>query len=251
MLLIVAGAVGVPLAFLYLATRGRKPRVDVSVLRLAVDARARRALQAELQRIAGMARTSDAGGLLSMLRQVSIKLRACREAWTYAGVVDTRPMKPEQAQAFFQAQVQQARAVFQHELVRAADGAVSTAAAPPDLRARPEEGAGLVVITIAVAARVKIANFGDLPETEDVRRWLEAVRQIKSHDLVAVEVIWTPAAEEDRMSSVELETLYPEMKKLRDATSTAGRTFCDHCGGLFPAELQACPHCGAKVSQVA
>lgn len=62
--------------------------------------------------------------------------------------------------------------------------------------------------------------------------------------MVAVEVIWTPAEENDRLSSAELETLYPELRKI-DEKSMTGRVFCASCAGPFAAELGACPHCGA------
>ena len=62
--------------------------------------------------------------------------------------------------------------------------------------------------------------------------------------MVALEVVWSPAAENDRMSTAELEQFYPEMK-LIDPNSIAGRVFCAYCNGPFPAELLNCPHCGA------
>ena len=62
--------------------------------------------------------------------------------------------------------------------------------------------------------------------------------------MLALEVVWSPAAENDRMSTAELEQFYPEMK-LIDPNSIAGRVFCAYCNGPFPAELLTCPHCGA------
>ncbi len=64
--------------------------------------------------------------------------------------------------------------------------------------------------------------------------------------LAAVEIIWSPAAEEDRMSTAELEQRYPELRKI-DETAIAGRVFCAYCRGLFAMELLECPHCGAPI----
>ena len=52
------------------------------------------------------------------------------------------------------------------------------------------------------------------------------------------------------MSSLELEQLYPEMKRIRGDT-LVGRATCRYCGGQFPAELINCPHCGGRIDQAA
>jgi len=57
--------------------------------------------------------------------------------------------------------------------------------------------------------------------------------------------VWSPAAEDDRMSSAELEVLYPELERVR-GSMRVGRVYCDHCGGPYPAELLACAHRGGK-----
>jgi hypothetical protein len=67
---------------------------------------------------------------------------------------------------------------------------------------------------------------------------------LQGQQMVALEVIWSPAAENDRMSTAELESVYTELK-LIDPNSIAGRIFCAYCSGPFPAELLNCPHCGA------
>jgi len=65
--------------------------------------------------------------------------------------------------------------------------------------------------------------------------------------LIALEVIWSPSAENDRLSSVELEVLYPELHRVAENTMI-GRVFCGFCAAPYPAELQRCPSCGAPVS---
>jgi uncharacterized membrane protein len=226
--------------------------IDVSALRLGIDHRARRQIQDTMRRIAESADTSSKRGLARMLREVAVALRKARSTWVYAGVTNAEPMSPEKAEKFFRAEALRARAEFKHELIRAHDGVKTTADAPDDLRARPEEGLGLVVVTIVVAARVRIVDFHEPDDGEEIRGWLEVMSRIDNLDLTAVEVIWTPAAERDRMSSVELEARYPGMKKIRGRTGDAvGKTFCASCSGLFPAELGSCPHCGAPVKDAA
>ena len=60
----------------------------------------------------------------------------------------------------------------------------------------------------------------------------------------ALEVIWTPSTENDRMSSAELEVLYPELRRM-DENTVIGRVFCGYCAQPFPAEILRCPSCGA------
>jgi uncharacterized membrane protein len=223
--------------------------VDVSVLRVVVDWRERKFIQGELDRIAKSADTRSTPGLVRMLREVTVVLRRVREAWLYAGVVNARPMRAPEAEAFFQHHAQDARTRFREELIRNAGGATAARTAGA-LEARTDEGEGLVVITLIVAARGNLLDFHDLADAEQVRRCLESLGNLTSASLVAVEIVWSPAAEDDRMSSSELERLYPDVQKIR-GSAMAGRVHCAYCGGPFPAELATCPHCGARVSEQA
>lgn len=94
----------------------------------------------------------------------------------------------------------------------------------------------------------------DRPVTSPVPRHATALRSALNSllalgptNLVALEVVWSPALETDRMSTAELEQLYPELA-LIDPASIAGRTFCAHCTGPYARELMTCPHCGAPAS---
>ena len=75
------------------------------------------------------------------------------------------------------------------------------------------------------------------------RRLLDGLSTLSPQEVVALEVVWTPADENDRMSSAELEARYPSLTKL-PARPPAGRVFCAYCRGPFAAELPKCPHCG-------
>jgi uncharacterized membrane protein len=228
----------------------RAKRLDVSVLRLALDARARTYMQAELARIMKHSDTRGPAGLAVMLRDVANLLRQHHRSWAYAAVVNHDPMDPASAEAAFHRHAGEARATYKDELLRATAGTVTTAAGP-EYRARPEEGPGLVVVTLVVCARGKLVDFHDPTEPEEIRRWLEAMAQLHGGNLVALEVVWTPAAENDRLSSVELEHHFPSLKKLLGCDPFIGRTLCESCSGIFPAELRACPHCGARVKDAA
>lgn len=98
-----------------------------------------------------------------------------------------------------------------------------------------------------VAARSEPLERESTDPAMDAVRLLSALEDVANPaSLAAVEIIWSPAAEEDRMSTAELEQRYPELRKI-DETAIAGRVFCAYCRGPFAMELLECPHCGAPI----
>jgi Protein of unknown function (DUF1517) len=65
---------------------------------------------------------------------------------------------------------------------------------------------------------------------------------------LAVEIVWQPAEDADRLSSIELEAKYPRSQLIPINGALVGKTFCTYCGGPYPAELVSCPHCGAPAA---
>lgn len=218
--------------------------VDISAIQLGIDWRARRELQAHLERLARSGRTSSQAGLAELLRETIIGLRRAELSWLYAAVANYHPMSAASAEGIFRRIASDARSRFRHELVRNVDGSMSEQQTP-EMRARSDEGEGVVVVTLVVAARREILDVHEIDDAAKIRALLDDMTAIANPQmLVAMEVIWSPAAENDRMSTAELETVYPHLKKI-DERSIAGRVFCDYCRGPFAAELLKCPHCGA------
>lgn len=108
---------------------------------------------------------------------------------------------------------------------------------------KAHEGDG-VVVTLIVAARRELFDVHADPDAREIRQLLASLRASGTSDFVALEVVWSPATEGDRMSTAELEARYPELARLDEAT-VGGRVFCAHCRGPFADELRTCPHCGA------
>lgn len=218
------------------------PRVDVCALSIGVDWRARRFVQQRLEQLA-RGDTSSPTGLAGLLRATVETLTSVRLGWLYAGAYNAEPMLEAQAQAEFLRIAADLRSRFRHELLRNADGALQTTDAP-ELRARPEEGEGVVVVSLVVAARTDLRNLLQPRDAQALRQVLESLGRLGPSQLVAMEVIWSPAAEDDRMSTAELEALYPELRRIDEGT-IGGRIFCPYCAGPYAAELAKCPHCGA------
>jgi len=225
------------------ATRGWWNEVDITALRLAVDWRARPLVQRQLEALARSGKTQTPEGRRELLQATARLLGNVRLAWMYADVVNHQPMSQASAQGIFQQIALDARARFSKELVRAHDGAVLEGDAG-ELSAKSREGPGVVLVTVVVAARRELTDVGREQNAHEVFDLLAELDALTADQLVAFEVIWSPAAEDDRMSTAELEALYPEVSRL-DEVTVGGRVFCEYCGGPYPDELRACAHCGA------
>jgi uncharacterized membrane protein len=223
--------------------------VDVTALRVALDARVRPFVQKELDRIAKAADTKTQQGLVTMLHEVALLLRRLRDAWVYGGAENHAMSWKQVAQSAFQQHASHARALFRTEVVRNAAGVTTTAEATARTP-RSDEGPGIVLVTLIVAARQELFTVQRIGSGDDLRRALEVLSALTAQTLVAVEIVWTPADPADRMSSVELETLLRgEVFPIHGAM--VGKVVCSYCSGPFPAELMSCPHCGAPARDAA
>lgn len=214
----------------------------VSQIQLGLDWRARAQLQAQLAELARTGDTRSPAGLARLLSETVLALRRAEMSWLYAGYRDAGASAPPQAQTTFQQLANEARSRFQHEIVRAHLGQTAEQRGP-EMKAHAHEGQGTVVVTIVVAARRPMQGMSN-PDAHLIRNALSDRGALTPQHMVALEVIWSPAAENDRMSTAELEQNYPELR-LIDPNSIAGRVFCAYCSGPFPMELLTCPHCGA------
>jgi uncharacterized membrane protein len=214
----------------------------VSKLTLGIDHRARRDLQAQLKRLAETGDVSGPQGLTRLLQETCLALRRAEMSWLYVGFDNSGPLSPQDAEGRFRQLATSARASFRHEVVRGTSEGVETDV-PPEIQARREEGEGLVVVTLLTATYQGLADLTN-PDAAQIRGALDQRAGITAQQMGALEVIWSPAEENDRLSSSELEQHYPELR-LIDPNSIAGRIFCTYCTGPFPMELLKCPHCGA------
>lgn len=190
--------------------------IDVSVLMLGVDAAARATVQQAMREIAERGDSGSPAGLVRMLRQAIAVLRGADAAWTHAGAQNHRPMPAAEAEPAFALAAHTARARFQHEVIRSADGTIARSD-PPAIVAR-EGVRGVVVVTVVVAARVELADLLDVRDRGTLERALDALSAIDPRDFVAMEAIWSPADERELVSAEEIEARYPELVRLGPAS---------------------------------
>ncbi len=234
---------------------GARPATSSMVLSslvLGIDWNARRELQAALATLAARKLGGTAEGRAEMLREVVLALQRAERSWLYAAQ-NSQGVSATAAEPRFRELCHRARSRFRREVIRSEDGGLVTEAAPPTppttpIVPRPEEGAGTVVVSLILVTWRSFAETSTPGLAAQIRAGLADRATLTSGEVVAIEIVWSPAAEEDRMSTAELEANYPELKKL-DPKSLAGRIFCAHCGGAFAQELLGCPHCGAAVGR--
>jgi len=195
-------------------------------LTLAIGPEARAEVQRALRSIAaGGARTSQERQKLVTSTLALLRTHAPHVRYALWSVERHRPSVGRRR---FVEVAQSLRERFKHETV---GGSTPI----PHVTASAEEGPGLVVVTL-IATGAPRRSF---PTTLDVPAALDA---FDARWPVGVELIWSPSESNDRMSSAELETLYPELARLSD---DVGRVTCAFCGALHAKELRTCPACGA------
>jgi uncharacterized membrane protein len=190
---------------------------DVSVLRIAIDARTSKFVRDEMARIDKLADATTPGGRLTRLRELGVLLRRVRDAWVYGGAVNEPMRSVPESMAVFRKHVDDART-----------------------RLTKAGGSGVLLISIVVVARGELATVSSIGAGEELRRALEAAAYRAPDELLALDVIASP-----EVSSMQLETIYPAPDLYPIQGALVGKTFCTYCGGPFPAELVSCPHCGA------
>lgn len=224
-----------------------RAEADVTVLRFALDARVRKFVQAELARIGLSADTATAEGRAQMLREVALLLRRTRDAWVYGGAVNEMMTDLAGAKQQFDRHVSDARGRFVHEVVRNAQGVITTASAPA-VAATSADGPGLVVVTLVIAARTELFSVRAIGNGDDLRQALESASNRSANDLIAIEIIWMPAEADESLSSIAVEARYPHPDLVKLQGALVGKVFCQYCSGPYPAELVSCPHCGGRAA---
>jgi uncharacterized membrane protein len=239
------------LVFMLVGASGRRATsvaadtLYLSSLMLGIDWHARGALQKKFAALAARKLGGTAEGRVKMLHEVVLALTRAELSWLYVAF-EPAALAPAEAESRFLAACNKARSRFRRELIRN-EGSELMAEEPGAVAIRPEEGLGTVVVSLILVTRRPLSGKAGMSDAAEIRAALSDRAAVTSADLVAVEVVWSPAAEDDRMSTSELEQHYPELVVI-DPKSIAGRIFCPYCGGAFAMELLNCPHCGAAVA---
>lgn len=228
----------------FLASVPATPPAYVAALQLAIDWRERAAVQAVLQRLAASGDLKTRAGLDRLLDETLGELGRRQQAIRLAAYFSEATTSLPACEARFRQIAAAERGRFQTEIVRGEASGTSRDEAGNFVAAQ-EEGLGFVVVTIVVASRMAPPASSARLDRAGVGAIANAMAANTPQSILALEVIWTPAAENDRMSSAEMQVLFPHLRALDPGTLALGRVTCTYCGGVFAAELPGCPQCGA------
>lgn len=190
------------------------PKVSVAKVQVGLLAEARE-LQAELDNLARSADTGSASGRARVLQEATLSLLRHPEYFAYGGT-DSQQTRLNAAEAQFNQWSIAERSKFSEETLsnyNAQLGGDSPKAELPgdsngDLAERPP--GEYVVVTILAGVEGNL----DLPKvngTEELTQALRTIGGVSSDRLLAIEVLWTPQASGDTLSSDDLVVAYPNL----------------------------------------
>jgi uncharacterized membrane protein len=192
-------------------------QVSVAEVQVGLLANARE-LQPELNRLALTADTSTAAGRATVLQEATLALLRHPEYWVY-GTTNSQKASLEAAEAKFNQFSLTERSKFTDETLTNVKNEIENKS-QPILEGENQDGAlqtqksdpgEYIVATVIVGATGNL----DLPTvngTDDLRASLQQIGSLGSDRLLAVEILWTPQAEGDTLSSDDILAYYPNLK---------------------------------------
>lgn len=193
------------------------PKVAVAQVQVGLLANARE-LQPELNRLALSADTSSASGRATVVQEATLALLRHPEYWVY-GATDSQKADIDAAEAKFNQLALTERSKFTSETLTNVDSVISNAA-QKTLGGNSEEGAIqiqeedsgeyiIATVIVGVTGELKLPRING---SDDLRQALQQVGSVGSDRLLAVEILWTPQAEGDTLSSDDILAYYPNLK---------------------------------------
>ncbi|MBE8966578.1 DUF1517 domain-containing protein [Nostocales cyanobacterium LEGE 12452] len=194
----------------------------VSVTRLQVGLLAQaRELQNELNHIAETADTNTPEGRAEILQEASLALLRHPEYFVYAGG-GTQQASLNSAESQFNRLSLAERSKFSEETLSNVNNQLRAALAKDALPPAGEldnptrlftEGPGeYIVVTLLAATLGKFDIPTAINSADELRQALRQIGSIPSDKLLAIEVLWTPQAENDTLTSDDVLANYPDLR---------------------------------------
>ncbi|UBF27298.1 DUF1517 domain-containing protein [Kovacikia minuta CCNUW1] len=192
------------------------PTISVARLQVGLLAEARE-LQADLNKLAKTADTSSTAGLAHVLQETSLALLRHPEYWVYAGS-SVQQARLQSAENEFNRLALAERSKFSGETLSNVNSQIRQLE-PKGALTVAEQGGSLVgqgpgeyiVVTALVATQGNL-NLPKVNNSNDLRQALQQLGGVSSDRLLALEVLWTPQAEADVLTSDDLLVEYPDLK---------------------------------------
>ncbi len=194
----------------------RSSKVAVAQVQVGLLANARE-LQPELNRLALSADTSSASGRATVVQEATLALLRHPEYWVY-GMTDSQKASLDAAEAKFNQLALTERSKFTDETLSNVNSVVSNESlkalggnAEGAIQLKESDSGEYIIATIIVGATGSL----DLPKingSDDLRQALQQLGSLGSDRLLAVEVLWTPQADGDTLTSDDILAYYPNLK---------------------------------------
>lgn len=191
------------------------PTVSVTKLQVGLLSEAR-SLQADLNRIAEIADTGSPAGLAQVLQETTLALLRHPEYWIYAGG-QTQLTNLQAAENQFNRLALAERSKFSAETLSNVDNLLKHGAdrqalpSTGDLATLDKDPGEYIVVTLLVATQGKL-QLPSINSSQELRQAISQLGSVSSENLLALEVLWTPQAEGDTLTSDEVVAQYPDLQ---------------------------------------
>lgn len=191
------------------------PKISVGRVQVGLLAEAR-GLQKELNELGLAADTGSATGRAQVLQESTLALLRHPEYWVY-GAAQSQQTALEAAEAKFNQLALAERSKFTAETLSNVNNQLRENSAKSSLAgdggqlaetAAPSE---YIIVTIVVGTEGKL-ELPKINSSDDLNQALRQIGAISSDRLLAVEILWTPQAQGDTLTSDDLMANYPDLK---------------------------------------
>jgi uncharacterized membrane protein len=193
------------------------PSVSVTRLQVGLLANAR-SLQPELNSIAEKADTNTPQGRAEILQEASLALLRHPEYWVYAGG-GTKQARLNAAETEFNRLALAERSKFTGETLSNVNNQLKAVLAQDTLPGEVENptdliqsGPGEYIIVTLLAATLGKTAIPAINSADDLRQALRQIGSFSGDQLLAIEILWTPQAQGDTLTSDDLLADYADLK---------------------------------------
>ena len=193
-----------------------RSKVSVAQVQVGLLSSARE-LQQELNDLARTADTSSASGRAMVLQESTLALLRHPEYWVY-GATESQQTTLEEAEAKFNQLSLTERSKFTTETLSNVENIIRQAereALPSDrgelVNSTNQESGEYIIATVIIGIDGKF-QLPTIEDSDDLRQALQQIGSIGSDRLLAVEVLWTPQAEGDALTTDDILAYYPNLK---------------------------------------
>ncbi len=179
----------------------------ISKLQVALLSQARE-VQSRLTELSLEVDTNTPDGLLTLMQESALALIRTPENWTHVST-SSQSVDKSQAEEIFSKLSFEERSKFSEETLTNVGGRVARrqeAIASPD-----EDPAAYIVVTLLVGTEHDKPLFGEIKNTQELQKALEAIASIPASHLLVFELLWSPQADSDSLTYDELLTEYSNM----------------------------------------